>query len=1137
MKSTLKHLGIAAIIAAIALFSLATCEDTAQQLVTYTVNFDANGGSGTTPDPITAESGKSITLPDDNGLTKNGYTFGGWNTDADGMGTTYDADSSYTVTASLTLYAKWDSVVTYTVTFNANGATSGTAPSAQTANSGSSITLPSGSGLSKSGYTFGGWNANAGGTGTNYAADSSYTVTANITLYAEWIAEGTATYTVTFNANGGNGTAPSAHTASSGSSITIPSGSGLTKTGYTFGGWNTNAEGTGTNYAANSSYTITANTTLYAKWDVAVTTNYTVTFNSNGGSGTAPNAQTVASGSSITIPNDNGLTKTGYTFGGWNTNAEGTGTNYAAGSSYTVTGTITLYARWETAAPTTYTVSFNVNGGSGTPPDAQTVAAGSSITLPGGSGLTRIGFVFVGWNTSASGMGTSYAAGASYTVTGTITLYAKWEDGATTYTVSFDANGGDGTAPGHQIVTVGSSITIPNGNALSRTYYTFGGWNTNASGTGTTYSPGSSYRVTGNVTLYAKWDGITYTVTFSANGGDGTVAAMPAQAGSSITLPNEGGLTRTGYTFVGWNTNASGTGTGYEVGDSYTVIGDTTLYAKWNAIPYTVTFSANGGSGTPPSARSVSYGSVITLPGNSGDGTEANPIMLTANTWADGSITSNTSGRAVWYSFSVTSGTTYRVWWNDGYEGNSTKTLDVIVSAYYSSGTSIFTGVDSGWSSAQSFTANTSGTVKIRVTPYSSSGTGTFAVGYSTSSTRPSGSSGSGGSLSKTGYIFGGWNTNESGTGTNYAADSSYTVTADITLYAKWDAVPNYTVTFNANGATSGTAPSAQTASSGSSITLPGDNGLYKTGYLFGGWNTNESGMGTNYAAGSSYTVTANITLYAKWMSPPDPPEMVFVPGGSFEMGNPDSSIGYSDERPVHTVTLTGFYMGKYEVTQAQWQAVMGTTIQQQNGISSYPGLYGVGDNYPMYHVSWYDALVFCNKLSMAEGLTPAYRINNSTDPSAWGTVPTSSNSTWNAATIDSGSTGYRLPTEAQWEYAAKGGDGSPGNYTYSGSDTVGDVAWYGSNSGSTSHAVGTKNPNGLGIYDMSGNVWEWCWDWYESYSSTAQTDPEGASSGSNRVNRGGDWYYSAGIVRSAPRYFYGPDDRGGYVGFRLVRP
>jgi formylglycine-generating enzyme required for sulfatase activity len=266
--------------------------------------------------------------------------------------------------------------------------------------------------------------------------------------------------------------------------------------------------------------------------------------------------------------------------------------------------------------------------------------------------------------------------------------------------------------------------------------------------------------------------------------------------------------------------------------------------------------------------------------------------------------------------------------------------------------------------------------------------------------------------------------------------------------------------------------------------------------------------------------------------------EMVRIPGGSFQMGNPDTSVGNSDERPVHTVTLTGFYMGKYPVTQEQYQAEMGALP------SLLPkSAYGVGDNHPVYYVSWYDAIVFCNKLSIAEGLIPAYRISGSTNPADWGNIPTSLNNTWNAAEIVSGSSGYRLPTEAQWEYAAKGGNGTPGNYTYSGSDTVGDVAWYSSNSNLMSHEIGKKQPNSLGIYDMSGNVWEWCWDWWGNYPNPsiaiAQRDPAGPASGSNRVLRGGSWSYNASDARSVSRIYFIPDLRNASAscGFRVVRP
>ena len=234
--------------------------------------------------------------------------------------------------------------------------------------------------------------------------------------------------------------------------------------------------------------------------------------------------------------------------------------------------------------------------------------------------------------------------------------------------------------------------------------------------------------------------------------------------------------------------------------------------------------------------------------------------------------------------------------------------------------------------------------------------------------------------------------------------------------------------------------------------------------------------------------------------------KMVWIPGGSFEMGD----AGYSYSGPVHTVTVSGFSMGKYEVTQTQYQSVMGSNPSNR---------YGVGNNYPVYYVSWYDAVEFCNKLSEREGLTQAYTISGT-------------NVTWNR-----NANGYRLPTEAEWEYAAKGGNGSPGNYTYSGSNNAGNVAWYSSNSGDKTHHVGTKSPNGLGLYDMSGNVYEWCWDWHRTYTSEEQTDPMGASSGSYRVLRGGGWFDSAEGVRSASRDGSDPYGRYFIIGFRLVRP
>jgi formylglycine-generating enzyme required for sulfatase activity len=247
----------------------------------------------------------------------------------------------------------------------------------------------------------------------------------------------------------------------------------------------------------------------------------------------------------------------------------------------------------------------------------------------------------------------------------------------------------------------------------------------------------------------------------------------------------------------------------------------------------------------------------------------------------------------------------------------------------------------------------------------------------------------------------------------------------------------------------------------------------------------------------------------------------VAVEGGTFQMG--DASSSYSSEKPVHSVTVSSFYMSKHEVTQAEWAAVMGSNPSHFQGgnLSSYQD--GLSEEQkgklPVEYVTWYDVVAYCNALSEAEGLTAAYTING-TDV------------TWNKT-----ATGYRLPTEAEWEYAARGGKNKE-SYLYSGGNDADTVGWYYDNSGSDyTHPVGQKAANSLGLYDMSGNVLEWCWDRYGSYGSEAQIDPAGVSSGTNRVIRGGSWKHSATSVRSANRDFTTPSLRTYNLGFRLVRP
>jgi len=281
-----------------------------------------------------------------------------------------------------------------------------------------------------------------------------------------------------------------------------------------------------------------------------------------------------------------------------------------------------------------------------------------------------------------------------------------------------------------------------------------------------------------------------------------------------------------------------------------------------------------------------------------------------------------------------------------------------------------------------------------------------------------------------------------------------------------------------------------------------------------------KSGLSPSDLCESEYIITPVLTGF------------VFVPGGTYTMGRTTGS-GDNDELPIHSVTLDSYSIGNCEVTQSEWQAVMGS-----NPTSGY----GVGDNYPVHYVSWYDILKYCNLLSMNEGLTPVYSISGSTDPANWGMVPTSDNATWNAAICNWSANGYRLPTEAEWEYAARGSSNNP-DYLYSGSDDINAVAWYGGNNtsgGSPTGAkpVGTKSPNGLGLYDMSGNLYEYCWDWYGStyYSSSPSNNPTGPASGSSRVRRGGYFNDGAYYSRVVKRLGISPYYRYNGVGFRLCR-
>ncbi|MCL1993668.1 MAG: formylglycine-generating enzyme family protein [Spirochaetes bacterium] len=266
-----------------------------------------------------------------------------------------------------------------------------------------------------------------------------------------------------------------------------------------------------------------------------------------------------------------------------------------------------------------------------------------------------------------------------------------------------------------------------------------------------------------------------------------------------------------------------------------------------------------------------------------------------------------------------------------------------------------------------------------------------------------------------------------------------------------------------------------------------------------------------------------------------------WIPAGTFTMGSPANEAGrWQDGRegPQRQVTISvGFWMGVYPITQEQWTRVMGSN--PSGGQASNPVSGDAQGRRPVTGVSWYDALVFANRLSIMEGLSPAYRLFGSTNPDDWGPVPTGNNAFWNAVEIVPGSNGWRLPTEAQWEYAARAGTTtafSNGTQNWE-SAAVNNIAWTNANAGGRTREVGRRQANPWGLHDMHGNVWEWVWDWFGAYPAQAQTDPAGASSGSFRVYRGGSWYDSTRNARSALRLSVNPFVRFEDLGVRLVRP
>ncbi len=420
--------------------SLMSCGRGSSPSSAYTVIYNGNGytGGSAPADPNTYTQGQTVTVLANNGnlvnTTTPGCTFAGWNTAADGSGTTYTGGQVFTMgAADVTLYAKWTSNPTYTVVYNSNRATGGSVPiDPNTYTQGQVVTVLGNNGnLVMANYAFAGWNTAADGSGTAYPAGQIFTIgAAAVTLYAQWTAN--PTYNVIYDDNWATGGSVPVdqNNYQQGQVVTVLGNNGnLTKTGYTFAGWNTADDGSGTTYAQSQTFTMgAANVTLYAKWTANPT--YTVTYNGNGATGgiVPVDSTNYEQGQPVTVIGNNGnLARTYYTFIGWNTNADGSGAAYAGGQQFTMgAANVTLYAKW-TAIPT-YTVTYNGNGATGgsVPVDPNNYEQGQTVTVLGNTGnLTKTGYEFGGWNTAADGSGTTQ--GQQFTMgPASVTLYAVW---------------------------------------------------------------------------------------------------------------------------------------------------------------------------------------------------------------------------------------------------------------------------------------------------------------------------------------------------------------------------------------------------------------------------------------------------------------------------------------------------------------------------------------------------------------------------------------------------------------------------------------------------------------------------------------------------------------------------------------
>lgn len=876
----------------------ATTSATQSVSVTSVITFNTNGAVGTTPTAATF-SGSAITLPAGTGLSKSGYTFGGWSLTETGTALT----SPYSPSASRTLYAVW-TANQYTITYNANSGT-GTQIAGSYTTGAAATSLPVTSTFSRTGYSFGGWATSAGST----TPVTSYSTSATATFYAIWTR---GAYNVRFLANGGVGTM---ETQTSSATANL-SANTFTFADRTFTGWNTSADGTGTSYSNSQSYPFLANLTLYARWGNVIT------FSSQGATSGSPSrtSQSWTSGS-INLPTVNTMVKDGYTFSGWNTGTQ----TYAGGASYTPTAGITLNPVWTANA---YTISYNSNQAtSGTVPSSQSWTTGTTArTLSGNTGtLAKSGYTFGGW---AATVGSTTAV-TTYSTSANKIFYAIWTP--IDYTFTYALNGGTSTLPTQANLRIGNSFTLAA--TPTRANYNFAGWSTGSTTYGAlaTFSIGAS--TTTSTTLTAQWIPV-YTLAYVLNGSPSVVTGGGLyDSGTVLSLAAT--PTFTGYNFAGWVDSSNNL---RAAGSDFTIVQNSTLQARWTAISYSVTYNLGGGSGTLPLQSSLTIGQTFQV------APTVSRAGYTFDGWNDGSDTYTASSTYVIGSSNVTltarwSAIPYTVTFDMGGGAGTLPTqADGTIGATFSlpaSGSNptwiahTFTGWSDGSALYAAGATYTFGVADVTLTAqFSLNGytqlTYSLGSGVGISPIQASVLEGttitiaSGAQVTRANYAFAGWSD-----GTNvYAPGDSYVVgpeSAPITFTPNWTS--GYNVTYS-TGSGYGTAPVDNVGRiTGSTFTVASSSTVSRQGFTFTGWSDGSRVV----APGATYTVAgSNITLTAQWVqnslagiaSSALTPLASFSivngvgPTGSFNFGS--SSVSY--EVPVNALSA-GTVISVYGLT------------------------------------------------------------------------------------------------------------------------------------------------------------------------------------------------------------------------------